>query len=223
MPWVIIYDSYFLRQKYEIPAFSDLLKLTYFLFHFLKLILKIFQFWQISLGVSRIFEFFWKFCWNEPLCQLLQILQRAISMFLNLKILLYRHLVARNVQLKVSRNFEISFGTNHFWTTRRRRHLLTENFTQPILKFIFFELSLKRTKLYTLDRTRKDHFLILFCFDFSSILESIASRSSSLIFNMELVIIPTYSIKMNFFLFFIYFVVLSSASVIPRDNLGKLM
>ena len=40
---------------------------------------------------------------------------------------------------------------------------------------------------------------------------------------MELIIISIFSIEMNFYLFFIYFVVLSSASVFPRDNLGKLM
>ena len=45
--------------------------MTYFLFHFLKLILKILNFWQISSGVSRIFENFWiffvNFSGNEPL------------------------------------------------------------------------------------------------------------------------------------------------------------
>ena len=40
---------------------------------------------------------------------------------------------------------------------------------------------------------------------------------------MELIFISIFSIEMNFYLFFIYFVVLSSASVFPRDNLGKLM
>ena len=39
---------------------------------------------------------------------------------------------------------------------------------------------------------------------------------------MEFIIISVYSIEMNFYLFFIYFVVLSSASVMHRDNLGEL-
>ena len=39
---------------------------------------------------------------------------------------------------------------------------------------------------------------------------------------MELIFISIFSIEMNFYLFFINFVVLSSTSVFPRDNLGKL-
>jgi len=39
---------------------------------------------------------------------------------------------------------------------------------------------------------------------------------------MEFIIISVYSIEMNFYLFFIYFVVLSSASVMDRDNLGEM-